>query len=175
MCNPRGQWQLIGALLAFLSLASSASNDELNGPRAPGFELPVIANGSGQYSLESSLGRVTYLDYWASWCGPCRISLPALNEIYQELRDQGLDILAVSVDVVEEDALDFLKKYPVNYPVLLDSKGDIAKAYGVNGMPSGYLIDQNGIIRDVHIGFRRGDETKIRQRIMEILTTEPSS
>lgn len=175
MRKPRGQWRLIGALLAFLSLTSLASNDELGGPMAPSFELPVIANGSGRYALKSSLGRVTYLDYWASWCGPCRISLPALNNVYQELRDQGVDIIAVSVDVVEEDALDFLKKYPVNYPVLLDSEGDIAKAYGVDGMPSGYLIDQKGVIRDVHIGFRRGDEAKIRQRIMEILTTEPSS
>lgn len=169
MSRAKPQWRLVGALLAFLSMAPLASNNDPIGPMAPTFELPVIANGSGRYSLETPLERVTYLDYWASWCGPCRVSLPALNSIYDELRDQGLDIIAISVDVVEEDALDFLKKYPVNYPVLLDSRGDIAKAFGVSGMPSGYLIDQNGIIRDVHIGFRRGDELKIRQSIMELL------
>ena len=75
---------------------------------APEFSLPAIANAEGVISLANYKGAVTYLDFWASWCGPCRLSLPALDEIYQELAPMGLEVTAISVDVVEEDAWDFL-------------------------------------------------------------------
>jgi len=165
----------LATVLGTVLLACAAASEEPSLPSAPAFELPIIANGTGTYQLESTLRRVTYLDFWASWCGPCRISLPALNEVYKELQDRGVDVIAVSVDVVEEDALDFLQRYRVTYPVLIDTQGDVAKAYGVDGMPSGYLIDRSGVIRDVHRGFRRGDEAMIRQRILALLETGPAS
>ena len=162
----------LSTLLVLSSLSGAASPDKANGPQAPLFELPTIANGTGVYKLSNELGQVTYIDYWASWCGPCRISLPALDSIYREFKDRGLKVVAVSVDVVEEDALDFLKRYQVSYPVLLDTGGATARAYAVGGMPSGYLIDTQGVIRDVHVGFRRGDETAIRQSILRLLGVE---
>jgi len=136
---------------------------------APVFTLPAIANTEDAISLDSLLGNVTYLDFWASWCGPCRLSLPALDELYKELRSEGLQVVAISVDVVEEDSLDFLQRYSVSYPVAIDTAGDIARSYAVSGMPSGYLIDRTGVIRAVHVGFKRGDEEKLRQEIMELL------
>ena len=136
---------------------------------APEFSLPAIANAEGVISLASYKGAVTYLDFWASWCGPCRLSLPALDEIYQELAPMGLKVTAISVDVVEEDAWDFLARYPVTYPVAIDTEGSVPKAYGVNGMPSGYLIDREGRVRAVHVGFKRGDEDALRAEILQLL------
>jgi len=136
---------------------------------APDFKLPVIANGDGSLVMEDLEGSVVYLDFWASWCGPCRLSLPALDAIYQELQDQGLVVAAITVDAVEEDALDFLERYPVSYPIAFDNSGDVPTAFAVNGMPSGYLIDRSGNVRAVHVGFKRGDEVALRDEIIAML------
>ena len=135
----------------------------------PAWELPLIANGEGTVSASSFIGRVTYLDFWASWCGPCRLSLPALNRLSQEFASQDFGVVAISVDYVDEDALDFLARYPVDYPVAIDKTGDSGRAFAVAGMPSGYLIGRDGFIREVHVGFRRGDEALLREKIAELI------
>lgn len=137
---------------------------------APSFSLPVIANGEGELQLDSLRGSVVYLDFWASWCGPCRLSLPALDTLYRDLAPQGLIVAAISVDVVEEDALDFLERYPVTYPVAMDKTGAVPRSFSVNGMPSGYLIDRQGRVRAVHVGFKRGDEVALRDEIETLLS-----
>lgn len=159
----------LAGLLA-LSLATTAIADDpgMSVP-APDFTLPVIANGDGSLAMEDFEGSVVYLDFWASWCGPCRLSLPALDAIYQELQDQGLVVAAITVDAVEEDALDFLERYPVSYPIAFDNSGDVPTAFAVNGMPSGYLIDRSGNVRAVHVGFKRGDEVALRDEIIAML------
>ena len=157
-----------GRLLALLLLAAPAIGEDV-GVMAPGFSLPAIANATGTIDLDALRGDVVYLDFWASWCGPCRLSLPALDGLYQELQDQGLHVVAVSVDVVEEDSLDFLARYPVTYPVAIDTTGDTARSFEVNGMPSGYLIDRSGTVQSVHVGFKRGDEESLRHEILELL------
>jgi len=155
------------ALFSFLSLTATATDVEP--VQAPGFVLPAIQNATGNIDFTTYEGKVVYVDFWASWCGPCRLSLPAIDKIYQEFNPLGFEVIAVSVDVVAEDSLDFLKRYSVAYPVVIDSGGDVARAYAVNGMPSGYLIDQTGLIRSVHIGFSKGDEMPLRSEVLALL------
>lgn len=158
---------LLAALVVTL-LTTMARADEIRVP-VPPFTLPAIANAGGDFDQSSLKGRVSYVDFWASWCGPCRISLPAIDAIHQELQGRGFQAIAISVDVVEEDATDFLARYPVSYPVLLDASGKVGKTFAVNGMPSGYLVDRSGQVRAVHVGFRKGDEVALREEILALL------
>ena len=135
----------------------------------PAWELPLIANGEGTVTDSTYLGRVTYVDFWASWCGPCRLSLPALNRLSKEFDAADFSVVAISVDYVDEDALDFLKRYPVDYPVAIDKTGNSGRDFAVAGMPSGYLIGRDGLIREVHVGFRKGDEALLREQIQALI------
>ena len=136
----------------------------------PAWELPLIANGEGTVTESTYLGRVTYVDFWASWCGPCRLSLPALNRLNKEFDAADFGVVAISVDYVDEDALDFLKRYPVDYPVAIDKTGNSGRDFAVAGMPSGYLIGRDGLIRKVHVGFRKGDEALLREQIQALIS-----
>jgi thiol-disulfide isomerase/thioredoxin len=112
-------------------------------------------------------GKTVYLDFWASWCGPCRKSLPILNEIRSQYSSQGFEVIAVNIDEKLADALRFLDKYPVDYPIFLDPKGKLPKAYKVPGMPTAYLIDEKGTIIYKHVGFKTKDRKKIEKLISE--------
>ena len=166
-----GPARLIGCvLLAPIALAERGSHITLDEPLPqPAWELPLIANGEGTVTDSTYLGRVTYVDFWASWCGPCRLSLPALNRLSKEFDTADFGVVAISVDYVDEDALDFLKRYPVDYPVAIDKTGNSGRDFAVAGMPSGYLIGRDGLIREVHVGFRKGDEALLREKIQTLI------
>ena len=162
---------LVGCvLLVPIALAERGSHITLDEPLPqPAWELPLIANGEGTVTNSTYLGRVTYVDFWASWCGPCRLSLPALNRLSKEFDTADFGVVAISVDYVDEDALDFLKRYPVDYPVAIDKTGNSGRDFAVAGMPSGYLIGRDGLIREVHVGFRKGDEAILREQIQSLI------
>lgn len=117
-------------------------------------------------------GQVVLLDFWASWCGPCRQSLPALEALRKEFGDAGFEVIAVNLDEKQQDGLDFLKKYPVTYPIVQDAPGRIARLYGVRTMPMSYLIDRQGVVRQVHQGFNKKDVPHLQAAVAELVGEE---
>lgn len=122
-----------------------------------------------EIDLADTKGKVRYVDFWASWCGPCAESFPFLNEMHDQLSGQGLEIVGVTVDEEKKDALGFLQKKPAKFSIVWDPEGKCPAVYEVKAMPSSYLIDRKGQIRHVHLGFRAGDREEIIRRVKEVL------
>ncbi len=140
--------------------------------KAPPVELSSLSEPQQQISLSEYKGKVIYLDFWASWCAPCRKSLPLLNELRNELHSEGFEVLAINVDEERADGLRFLDEYPVDYPTLFDN-GDVASAYQLRGMPTAYLIDREGNLHSQHVGFNPKDMPSIRQEVVDLLGNSP--
>jgi cytochrome c biogenesis protein CcmG, thiol:disulfide interchange protein DsbE len=130
---------------------------------------PVYAASS--LDLTSLAGRVVYLDFWASWCGPCRQSFPWMETLKSTYGAQGLEIITVNLDGDRADADKFLKQFHPTFDVRFDPKGELAEFYKVQGMPSSVLIDRHGVTRFTHVGFRPVDgpvyESQVRQLLAE--------
>ena len=120
-------------------------------------------------SLSDYKGQVVYLDFWASWCKPCVASFPKLEALQQKYGNHGFTVLAINLDENKANALAFLQKHPVTYPVLYDKDAKVAESYQVAAMPSSYFIDKKGNIRLSHRGFVPGDEVKIEKAIQFLL------
>jgi peroxiredoxin len=167
-CLGRKQPALAGcALSALLLLAPAAAAIEAGQP-APAFSAPSL-DGKGQRSLASYRGKVVYVDFWASWCSPCLVSLPLLEKLRGEFPAERFQILAVNVDRDPGKAKAFLAKHPVGYPSVSDPEGRLPEVFALETMPSSYLIDARGIVRYVHEGFRAGDVDEIRERIRALV------
>lgn len=149
---------LVVASLFFSTIASAA----------PAPSTTWTTNG-GELSLEQLRGKVVYLDFWASWCAPCRQSFPWMNAMQAQYAGQGLEIVAVNVDKERELVKQFLAKYPAQFTVAYDPTGESAVLFKVKGMPSSYLIDRTGEIRFTHLGFREDDRATLEGRIQQIL------
>lgn len=160
------KWMVL--TLAILPALSEAAPVQ-EGETAPAFALPSLTESGRTIELASLRGKVVYVDFWASWCGPCRISFPMIDDIREELGERGFEVVAVNVDEYEEDALGFLEELPVSYLVVRDASGSTPEAYGILGMPTGFLIDRDGTIRKVHQGFRKSDGAKLRNEVLELL------
>jgi thiol-disulfide isomerase/thioredoxin len=115
-------------------------------------------------------GRVVLIDFWASWCPPCKTSFPALDAIYREYAEQGLEVLAVNVDERRRDADAFLDAHPHRLTVLFDPKGVAPEAFGIKGMPSSFLIDRAGTIRFTHMGYTGNMDDLYREEIGQLLS-----
>lgn len=138
------------------------------GDAAPDFSLPVLGDDSTR-SLSDSHGKVRYLDFWASWCPPCRVSIPDIVSLQEELGGSRFEVIGINVDEWLGDAMRFLRRYPVNYVNLSDPRGETAAAYALLGMPTSFVIDAQGRVTLVHVGYKRGDMETIRAHILQLL------
>ena len=138
------------------------------GDKAPACKATTLADGAPLDPADYR-GQVLYLDFWASWCGPCRESFPFMNALDAELRDRGLRIVAISVDKTADEARRFLERYPARFKLGLDVAAACPAAFALPGMPTSYLIDRTGVIRAVHAGFRLSDAAEIRRQAVEAL------
>lgn len=140
------------------------------GQRAPSFELPVLSGGEGQLSLDDLRGKVVLMTFWASWCGPCRMEVPALEKHWKKLRDRDVVILGISIDETEKAAASFLDLFPVTYPMIFDPAGGmVADTWGVSSIPASILIDQDGVVVDRHLGYSPTMLANTMRKVSELL------
>ena len=151
------------ALLALLLAAASVSA-ALN--KAPPIHLPTR---DGEVELSRLKGKVVYLDFWASWCDPCRESFPWMSKLKEQYADQGLEVVAVNLDKDRSNAEAFLKNMKVNFVVAFDPEGNTASEYELRGMPGSYLIGRDGSIHASHVGFRDGDKQRLESAVRILL------
>ncbi len=141
-----------------------------SGERAPEIDLPALSGGG--VKLSGLAGKVVVVDFWASWCVPCRKELPALDALARSYADAGkpVVILAVSIDKERDNAEKLVAQANIGaLKVLLDPAGSCASAYDLPTMPSSYVIDAKGVVRSVHAGYSSGDERKLADEIDRLL------
>ncbi|NNL87111.1 MAG: TlpA family protein disulfide reductase [Myxococcales bacterium] len=164
----------IFGLAALFSVALTGSVSAVEkGHRAPKFAGPSL-DGSGKLSFKEYEGQVVYVDFWASWCPPCLKSLPVLDELQKEFGPQGFQVLAVNVDKDVDAAREFFAERGASYPSLSDPKGQLPRQFGLETMPTSYLIDREGRVHWIHEGFKKKDVEKIRSEIKALLDASPS-
>lgn len=135
-----------------------------------GAPFPDLAGFGLEGTLPERAGKVVLVDFWATWCGPCKASFPAYTTLQRELAEHGFTIIAVSVDKQQGVYDDFVKKFSPAFPTLRDGGQKLVAEVKVPGMPTSYLIDRHGILRSVHSGFH-GDATtrELRDEIVKLL------
>jgi thiol-disulfide isomerase/thioredoxin len=122
-----------------------------------------------EQQLAQYKGKVVYLDFWASWCVPCRKSFPWMNEMQKKHGVDDFTVLSVNLDAQPALAAKFLLENPANFPIFYDAKGKVAKAFKLKGMPSSYIINKSGKIVSAHVGFTDKKKTEYQAEIIELL------
>lgn len=148
------------------NVATSAPADLVSRP-ASDFALRSL--GQENIRLSEQLGEVVILNFWATWCGPCRQEMPLLDAIYSKYRRAGLVLLSINIDEDEEQAAEMAETLGVTYPVLMDARNEVAKAYELGTLPLTVLIDREGTVRYLSEGFKPGYEKRYTDKLRELL------
>jgi thiol-disulfide isomerase/thioredoxin len=166
-------WRKIRVLLLLVSLSLQALAAR-PGEHAPDLVLPLLGEDREVHISEFE-GKIIYVDFWASWCEPCRRSLPLYESLNKRLPANRFQLLAVNLDEDAGEASDFLERHPVSYTILSDPAGISARTWSVSAMPSSYLIDSNGRLAKVYIGFESSHIGEIEDDIKTLLDRMPDA
>ena len=156
---------IAAAALAALACASAVA--ALTPGPAPDFTLHSV--GGANMRLQEQRGQVVMLNFWASWCGPCKQEMPRLNRLYEKYHASGFTLLGINIDDDVRNALGISTKLGLQFPVLLDTDKKVSKLYDLSTMPSTVLIDRDGNVRYIHLGYKDGFEDAYEQQIRELL------
>lgn len=158
------RFKLVAAAAVLLCALPAAALE--GGQAAPRFDLKGL---EGSVKLEQYRGKYVYVDFWASWCGPCRQSFPWMNDMQAKYGPQGLQIIGINVDAKPEDARTFLAGTPARFVVAFDPAGATPLSYAIKGMPSSVLIGPDGKVVFEHSGFRAADRAELEGKIKSTL------
>ncbi len=125
--------------------------------------------GGEKIGIDDFKGKLVVLNFWATWCPPCRLEMPSMERLYQEFKGDGLEVVAINFMEREKPITSFLKENGFTFPVLLDKKGEIARSYGVHGLPVTFLIARNGKLLARSMGYKDWYKPEIRQLISTLL------
>ena len=157
---------MLGAAFSVFAATSLASSS-LEGREAPDF---VLKSATGEnLRLSEYRGDVVMINFWATWCGPCRQEMPLLDELYSRYGRVGFSLLGVNIDDNQSKAMNMVSELGVSFPVLFDSRKEVSELYEVNAMPVTVLIDREGTVRYVHHGYKPGYEDKYLEQIRSLL------
>ena len=153
----------LGTAVPFAAIAADAL-----GQPAPGFVLP-LRGAAAPLNLDTLRGQVVMINFWASWCEPCRKEFPLLDQIYKKYKAVGFTLIGVNVEPDVKDAESFIAKTPVSFPIAFDKDSAASKLYRVSGMPTTVLIDRKGVLRWVHRSYAPGDENEYLNQVRAML------
>jgi cytochrome c biogenesis protein CcmG/thiol:disulfide interchange protein DsbE len=155
------------ALVSTLALPLSAHAEVKPGQAAPDFEGATL--GQQPLKLSSLRGKVVLLDFWASWCEPCKKELPLLSKMAPKLKQKGIEIVAVNIDDDRKNAEDFVRAKSIALTVVTDGGKKIVGRWEPPKMPSSFIIDKGGVVRAVNGGFEPGDESKLEEQLLALV------
>ena len=153
-------------VLSALGWAASAATLQTGAP-APTFQLN--SNGGKPVALADLKGQIVLLNFWASWCGPCRQEMPILEQLNRQYHAKGVTLLGVNVEPDSNAAVNWLKATPVTFPILFDTDSKVSKLYEVEGMPNTVIVDRKGVVRYIHRGYNPGAENEYLNQIRSLI------
>jgi thiol-disulfide isomerase/thioredoxin len=164
---------LLGLSLTALMAGAAVLGAQAVSPGQVAPDLRLQTEGGKSVSLAENKGKVVLVDFWASWCGPCKTSFPALDALYREYEARGFEVIAVNLDDRRRDAEDFLADRPHVMPVVFDPEGRSPRAFGLWGMPSSFLVGRDGRVRFVHVGYSAKVLDSYKSEIEQLLAEKP--
>ncbi len=171
--NRLAQGLVVFVLVTMPALAGAGNASKQSLPPIEEFSAPdfVLPGEDGKtYRLGDYRGKVVVLNFWATWCPPCRYEMPAMERAWQKVKGKGVVFLAVNVGEDEDQIFQFLGDYPVTFPILMDQKGEIVKRYPVVGLPTTYIISPNGRVTHRAVGTREWDHARLISQLLGMVT-----